>query len=593
MEILMYSGKVILTSGVLFFYYQLFLKDKTFHHYNRFYLLAAVVISMILPLLKVSYFTLEVNGDIYLILNNLNIAESSKNVNQNFDYFSLIAIFTGLIASFLIVKFLYGLAKIESLKKKFKKENFEGISFYHTNLPEAPFSFFKNLFWKDSIILQSDLGKQILKHEMVHIEQKHTWDKILLEVATSLFWFNPFFYFIKKEISLIHEYLADRKALKNSDTKAFAQMLLASHFSGKQLPATSPFLSSNLKKRLKMLKKSKTKFSYARRIAALPLLFLLAFFYLVNAKNKEIKTSNLEVEKLIYDLKSDTITPNNKEQKIEIEKSLENVQQKIAEKQLEIQPLQERLNEKSDEARKIEEHLHQKTQELQKLADKKDFDNPKFKALDLEINDLSSKIEEIYGKEDFKNIEKMLVQKFGDMDQLYAKVDAYYNSDDFKNKIKDAEIHAKKAEEYVNSKKFKKQIKEAQKNAEKAAKKFNSPEFKKQIANAEMKAKEAEKMVNSPEFKAKIAGAEKKAQEAVKNSQLKDGITFNYNTNATSTNENPNLNSNDEIDIYIDGKVSTKAEMEKIDPAKIESVNVFKKGFDGKKKGEIYVKLKN
>jgi len=48
----------------------------------------------------------------------------------------------------------------------------------------------------------------------------------------------------------------------------------------------------------------------------------------------------------------------------------------------------------------------------------------------------------------------------------------------------------------------------------------------------------------------------------------------------------------EEVDIYIDGKASTKAEMEKIDPAKIESVNVFKKGVDGKKKGEIYVKLK-
>src|SRR5690606_11055239 len=144
------------------------------------------------------------------------------------------------------------------------------------------------------------------------------------------------------------------------------------------------------------------KFTYARRIAALPLLFLLAFFYLVNAKNKEIKESNLKVEKLVFSLKADTITPSNKKQNITTEKTLENVQQKIAEKQQEIQPLQERLNEKSDEARKIEERLHQKTQELQKLVDKKDFESPKFKALDLEINDLSSKIEEIYGKEDFK-----------------------------------------------------------------------------------------------------------------------------------------------------------------------------------------------
>jgi beta-lactamase regulating signal transducer with metallopeptidase domain len=101
--------------------------------------------------------------------------------------------------------------------------------------------------------LNSEIGKQILKHEMVHIEQKHTFDKIILEIITSVFWFNPFYHLIKKEINLIHEYLADKKAVRQSDTKAFAQMLLASHFSGTELPATSPVLSSNLKKRLTML----------------------------------------------------------------------------------------------------------------------------------------------------------------------------------------------------------------------------------------------------------------------------------------------------------------------------------------------------
>ncbi|WP_232816203.1 M56 family metallopeptidase [Chryseobacterium capnotolerans] len=92
---------------------------------------------------------------------------------------------------------------------------------------------------------------------MVHIEQKHSFDKILIEVVTAVFWFNPFFHIIKKEISLIHEYLADKKAVKHSDTKAFAQMLLASHFSGTQLPAASPFLSSNLKKDLRCYKNQK------------------------------------------------------------------------------------------------------------------------------------------------------------------------------------------------------------------------------------------------------------------------------------------------------------------------------------------------
>jgi len=571
----LYFGKVVLGSGVMFLYYRLFLKNKTFHHYNRFYLLASVVTSLLLPLLKVSYFTLEVNSDIYLLFNRLNGFNSSNNLSHDFVYLSFFAVVAGLVSVFFLSRLLFGLFKIQRLKKKFLKQNFEGISFYQTDLNEAPFSFFRNLFWKDSIALQSDLGRQILKHEMVHIEQKHSWDKIFIETATSLFWFNPFFYLIQKEINLIHEYLADKKAVKNSDTKAFAQMLLASHFSGKHLPATSPFLSSNLKKRLTMLKKSKTKFSYARKILALPLFFLLAFIYLVNAKNKEIKNTNLEVEHLISTLKSDTISPNIKEQNALNENSLESVQTKIGEKQNEIQPLQESFNAKNEEARKIGEDLRLKTEALRKLTDKKDFDSPKFKNLDSEINDLSAKMDAIYGKEDFKNVEKLLSEKYGEMDQLYAKLDAYYNSTDFKNKIKEAEEQGKAAEKLVNSPKFKKQIADAEKQGRKAEKLVNSPKFKKQIADAEKIAEEAVKQINSTEIQQSI----KDAEQAVKDAQI-------------SLNDSKNSSLNKNANIFIDGKSATNEEMQKLDPNKIESMHVFKKGFEGKKTGEIYIKLK-
>ncbi|WP_233701958.1 M56 family metallopeptidase [Kaistella palustris] len=527
----------------------------------------------------------------YLLINNLQYFNATTTSSNDFTYLSVIAFGFGLVAVFFITKLIFGLFRIQFLKKKFQKENFEGISFYQTNLENAPFSFFKNLFWKNSILIQSDLGRQILKHEMVHIEQKHSWDKIFLEITTSLFWFNPFFYLIKKEINLIHEYLADHKALKNSDTKAFAQMLLASHFSGKQLPATSPFLSSNLKKRLTMLKKSKTKFSYARRILALPLLFILAFMYLVNAKNKEIRNTNLEVEYLISTLKSDTISPNIKDQNALNETSLESVQAKIGEKQNEIQPLQESFNAKNEEARKIGEDLRLKSDELRKLSDKKDFDNPMFKNLNSEINDLSAKMDAIYGKEDFKNVEKLLNEKYGEMDQLYAKLDAYYNSADFKNRIKEAEEQGKVAEKLVNSAKFKKQIADAEKQARKAEKLINSPKFKKQIADAEKKAEEAVKQINSTEIQQSI----KDAEQAMKDAQvaLRDSKTA-MNDSQISLNDSKNsaLNKNENTRIFIDGKSATNEEMQKLDPNKIESMNIFKKGFEGKKNGEIYIKLK-
>lgn len=299
----LYFGKAILTSAVLFLYYRLFLKDKTFHHYNRFYLLGALLVSLLLPLLKVSYFTIEVNNDMYEWINQWQqtIPGTSYEAKPSLN---LLALGSGLVTLFLMSRFFFGIFKISKFKTLFPKEAFDGIHCYQTNLENAPFSYFRHLFWKQSIPLNSEVGKQVLKHEMVHIEQKHTYDKLFMELILCVCWFNPFYYLIKKEMHLIHEYLADKKAVNQSDTKAFAQMLLASHFSGNSLAVSSPLLNPHLKKRLQMLKTPRTKFSYIRRTFALPLLFALSFAYLVQAQSKETKAVKVEIPGLAEQIRA-------------------------------------------------------------------------------------------------------------------------------------------------------------------------------------------------------------------------------------------------------------------------------------------------
>ena len=560
----LYLAKVILTSGVMFCYYRLFLKDRTFHHYNRFYLLAVLVISLLLPLLKVDYFTVEVNSGIYMLLNKLNNINESKNLSHDHFYYQFTALGFGVAALFFLTRLFYGILKIELLKRRYTREKIGDINFYQTTLHEAPFSFFRNLFWKNSIPLHSDLGKQILKHEMVHIEQKHSWDKIFIEILTSIFWFNPFFYLIKKEISLIHEYLADKKAIKNSDTKAFAQMLLASQFSGNHLPAASPFLSSNLKKRITMLTKSKTRFSYARRLFALPILFILAFAYLVNAKNREIKETNLEIEKYITAVQTDTLItkPDTPDAPVappgpQVPPAVE---KEIKLKTEELKPLNDALMKNNEEAKKISKQMSLTGKKLEKLAKKNDFDSPKFKKLEKEMSLLSGKMDQLFNSEDFKINMKKLELKQVEMDKLYAQLD-FYNSDDFKLKIKEFENHAK----------------EAERKALEMEKKVNSPEFKKQIEEAEKRAREVEKQVNSPEFQLRIKEAEKAAAEAAKRKNSAD-IVFQ--------------NEKKEMNIYIDGKLVTKEEMNSLSPNRIERINVYKKGYNGSKANEIHITTK-
>lgn len=548
--ILLYFGKVILCSGVMFLYYQLSLKDKTFHHYNRFYLLSAILISLLLPLIKIEDFTIEVSNEVYLLLGKIQNFNTEKNLNNGNLYFNIIFSALGLVSLYLLGKLIYGIFKIQQFKTQFQKESFDGINFYRTDLNEAPFSYFKNLFWKNTITLDSDIGKQILKHEMVHIEQKHSFDRILIEVVTAVFWFNPFFHIIKREISLIHEYLADKKAVKHSDTKAFAQMLLASHFSGTQLPAASPFLSSNLKKRLKMLQKPKTKFGYARRILALPVLFTVAFAYLVNAENREIEKTNLSIKQAVSEMKKDTVNPEKPEQK------------KIKET-VGISP--------EDEAKLAE--LQKKISEKEKELKKLDPDSAAFENKIDEISDLASEIGNITA-----NIE----------------TDKYFNSPEWK----------KQMEELENMDPLdKKEIRKIQKEAQKAAK--EASKAGKEAARIGKKAAEQARM-DMESAKVDMEAARKAAEQAKVISEKArleaENATRNLNINFISgkphskvmvlqadfikKDGNGNITMNgvkkydvrgmDDIKYFVNGVEVSKEDAQAIKPESIAMINIFK-----------------
>ena len=491
-----YLGKMILCSGVMFAYYLLFLKDKTFHHYNRFYLLLTVIISLVLPLIKVSYFTIETNQNFYLLLSQLN-QNQLQNSTYDITIYSVFYTVIGVVSVALLIRLLAGIFRIQSIKNQFPNETIEGIRFYQTNLNNAPFSFFRNLFWKKSIEIDSPVGQQILKHEMVHIEQKHSWDKLLMQTVKSIFWFNPVFYFINKEINLIHEYLADNKAVKKSDTKAFAQMLLESHFSGSVLPVTSPFLSSNLKKRLTMLTKNKTKYSYARKLFALPILFFMVFTYMVNAKNKEITETNKAIEIAVNELKNDTIKPKTSD-----------LDSLSTEHQRQARVYTDALQEDHLKMSAISKKMADKGKELSALKKAKKEDTPEYKALESDMETLAGQMEGIVSSDNYQKNIKGLEES----SETIAKL---YDSPKFKKRIADVEKKAAEAEKMVNSPAFKKKIADAEKRAEAADKLVNSPAFKKRIADAEKRAAEADKMVNSPEFKKRIADAEKRANEAV------------------------------------------------------------------------------
>ena len=614
--IFLYFGKMILVSAVMSAYYLLFLRDKTFHHYNRFYLLGTMVLSLLLPLLKVEYFTIETDSRILLLLNQFN-QSSAQEVGNSFNFWNFGALILGIVSFFLLAKLTLGLVKIHQLKKEFPKESIEGITFYNTNLHDAPFSFFRNLFWKKSILINSDLGKQILKHEMVHIEQKHSFDKLFVQIIQSLFWFNPIFYFIKKEITLIHEYLADKKAVKNADTRAFAQMLLASNFSGNVLPATSPFLSSNLKKRLKMLTQKNTKYSYARRILALPILFGVSFALLVNAKNIEIKKQNKAIEIAVQELKKDTVKE-------------KDVQKLLEAQQAKINKASEKIKKENEKIATLSEQTRKKSEELQKIAKEKGTDSYDYELKAKELENLGNEIDRIANSEAYQNNWKEFEFNLNNIDEVF-------NSEEFKNQFKLNEEKMKELEKKFNSKEFKDKIIRIQKvrtpqmmdvevpvpitppiSIEKLKNSPNSNLTKEEIKKLDKLSKERAELSKKQAELAKKQAEIAKQQAEISRKYAQNNpwvIAIDAVEPKTDVRKYPRLradimyvdkNGNAEISgikemdlmpspktkIYINGKLSTKEEMDKLNPNDIATVNVNKNVNNGKEEGEIRIQTK-
>lgn len=287
---LVYLLQVIIASGILYSYYHFFLRNKKFHGYNRYYLLAATLISISVPFLKIpvyfnSYSDFPV---IYKVLAEVKISNSKVTATPNSLSWQMILsafyISVTLIAFTKLIVSLIRIFKIIHRNKAIKIDNFLLVS---TKAQGTPFSFCNWLFWDNTISIDSEKGRQILQHEIFHIRQKHSIDVIYLECLSALFWINPFFIRIKKEIKAIHEFSADEFAMKTSNKLEYAELLLQCAFQTNQ-QFVNPFFHNQIKRRIAMItNSSKPSHQYLRKAMVLPVVFVALAIVAVNCKAKD------------------------------------------------------------------------------------------------------------------------------------------------------------------------------------------------------------------------------------------------------------------------------------------------------------------
>lgn len=287
MELLIsYIIKSIISSGILYLYYQVALKNKKFHSYNRFYLLLSIVVSLTVPLINFKWLYIEesgnhVVGNIVTTINSPVVNETTNNMNS----VSILLGISGLVSLLLLLFLLSRIMWIYTIKKKNVNKKMLGFTLIETRVKQAPFSFLNNLFWKEGVSATDDNGSKIFKHELTHIIEKHSYDKLFTQLVFCIFWINPFYWLIQKELYTIHEFIADANAVEDGDTESFARMLLHSHNEGLYLSPSHQFFNSSIKRRLIMISTSnKTQYSYARRIFALPIILFVLGLLTINVK---------------------------------------------------------------------------------------------------------------------------------------------------------------------------------------------------------------------------------------------------------------------------------------------------------------------
>lgn len=271
-----YIIKAVIASGIMTCYYWFFLRNTKLHTFNRFYLLLTLIVSLVIPFISIE---LPVATPIY----NDDLFVSTTTASTGVTLTEILFVLALIVSGILLTAFLLNVLWIYRIKRSHTTVKMSGYNFIETQLKQAPFTFLNNLFWKKGL----NETEKILQHELTHIKQKHTYDKLCSQLIACIFWMNPFYWIIKKELTVIHEFLADSNTIEDGDVASFAHMLLQSHNEGRYLDPANSFFQSPIKRRIAMLTKFESpSYSFLRRSMVVPVI-LCTLLGIACSKQKE------------------------------------------------------------------------------------------------------------------------------------------------------------------------------------------------------------------------------------------------------------------------------------------------------------------
>ena len=275
---LVYILKSAVCLAMFYLFYRLLLSKETFHRFNRIALLGVMLLSCLLPLVKVTVEQVSpVNAQVMsmedlLLMYQWNSEAVVEEGSRPFHWQEglVLVYFVGLF--FVIVRHLWSLGRMLYLIRHSRCERLDnGIRLVVHRRKLAPFSWMRYIVISETDLKES--GHHILVHEMAHIHHRHSWDLLLTEACAWLQWFNPAIWLLKQELQNIHEYEADEEVLRQGINAKEYQMLLIKKAVGARLYSiANSFNHSSLKKRITMMiRKKSNPWARAKYLYVLPL----------------------------------------------------------------------------------------------------------------------------------------------------------------------------------------------------------------------------------------------------------------------------------------------------------------------------------
>lgn len=261
--------------------YALLLSRETFFGINRWYLLGTLCLSLIIPAFPD---LIQASGDATLVtytlepvvigIQDVSIALTAAPETPWWVISLLVIYWIGV--SVLLFKFIMNLRSIWHLYHAGTIQYMQGFKerlvITGTHLP---FSFFHWIFLPHEHNMSDDELREVLRHEAAHVSALHSLDVILMELACIFLWPSPVIYFYRRSLRRVHEYLADAEVLKQTSLKQYGHLLLSQSVPGMQLALANHFFQHQLKQRILMMTKDKSRRSAMIKYAILVPILLL------------------------------------------------------------------------------------------------------------------------------------------------------------------------------------------------------------------------------------------------------------------------------------------------------------------------------